>query len=149
MAYTEPTPADLKAKWPAFADVADATIQAHLDDTVTAVDQSWPETLYTPGKLAKAAHEMALAGIGAQSEVQGWSMAGLSSIRSGDFAASFSADKVKAASSGGLDATPYGQIYKRLLRAAKGGPRVVAGPRYGGWGPTAQMNNGGILPWDY
>jgi hypothetical protein len=148
MAYTEPTPADLKARYPAFADVSDATVQVYLDDTRTAVDGSWPESLYLLAKAAKAAHEMALLGIGVRSEVEGWAAAGLTAIRTGEFNASFSAAKVAKASGGTLAATPYGLIFKRLLRQAKGGPRVaVAANPSCGWGPTAQQNDGAILPW--
>lgn len=149
MAYTEPTPDDLKARYPAFADVADATVQVYLDDTVTSVDGSWREADYIPAKVAKAAHEMALVGIGKRSEAEGWAAAGLNRIQSGNFNASFSDAKVSAASGGTLKATPYGQAYLRILKRNKGGPRVVpARLPAGGWGPTAQQNDGGILPWD-
>lgn len=148
MAYTEPTPADLKARYPAFADVADATVQVYLDDTKTSVDHSWSETYYLLGKVAKAAHDMALLGIGKRSEAEGWAAAGLTAIRTGNFNASFSDAKVAKASGGTLAATPYGLIFKRLLRQAKGGPRVaVARIPACGFGPTAQQNDGGVLPW--
>lgn len=149
MAFTEPTPADLKTRYPAFADVADATVQTYLDDTATSVDGSWREADYIPAKVAKAAHEMALAGIGARSEVDGYAAAGLTSVKSGAFDVSFSAAKVARASGGTLDATPYGQAFRRILKRNKGGPRLAGGVARGcGWGPTAQQNNGGVLPWD-
>lgn len=148
MAYTEPTPADLKTRYPAFADVADATVQTYLNDTVTSVDGSWREADYIPAKAAKAAHEMALAGIGARSEVEGWAAAGLTRIKSGNFDAGFSDAAVARASGGTLDATPYGQAFKRILRRNKGGPRLAGGVAHcDGWGPTAQQNNGVRLPW--
>lgn len=149
MAYTEPTPADLKARYPAFADVDDATVQVYLDDTVTSVDGSWREADYIPAKVAKAAHEMALLGIGKRSEAEGWAASGLTRLKSGNLDVAFSDAKVAKASGGTLDATPYGQAYKRILKRNKGGPRVVPArlsPR--GWGPTAQQNDGGVLPWD-
>jgi len=148
MAYTEPTPAYLKARYPAFADVADATLQVYLDDTAASVDGSWPENLYAMAKAAKAAHEMASLGIGTRSEAEGWAAAGLTRIKTGNFEAAFSDAKVARASGGTLDSTPYGLIFKRLLRKAKGGPRVVGARGSGcGWGPTAQQNDGGVLPW--
>lgn len=148
MAYTEPTPADLKLRYPAFADVGDDVVQVYLDDTATAVDRSWPESYYLRAKVAKAAHDMTLAGIGKRSEAEGWAAAGLSRIKSGNFDAAFSDAKVAKASGGTLAASPYGLIYKRLLQQAKGGPRVVgAGVRPDGWAPTAQQNDGGVLPW--
>lgn len=149
MAYTEPTPADLKTRYPAFADVADATVQTYLDDTATSVDGSWREGDYIPAKVAKAAHEMALAGIGTRSEVDTWAAAGLNKVKSGNLDVSFSDAKVARASAGTLDATAYGQAYKRILKRNKGGPRLVGGRAPAcGWGPTAQLNDGGVLPWD-
>lgn len=148
MAYVEPTPADLQARYPAFAGVADATIQIHLDDTASAVDQSWPEVDYIPAKVAKAAHEMALVGIGAQDEVAAYAQLGVARLRSGNLDVTLSESAVSRSSGGGLDATVYGQAYKRILRRVKGGPRLAGGPaRVDGWGPTAQLNDGGILPW--
>lgn len=137
MAYDTPTAADLIARYPAFAAVAEATIDVHIADASTqAVDTSWDETDYAPAIAAKAAHEMALLGLGAQGEAAGYAAAGVTSIKSGNFQASFSADKVKKASGGTLDATPYGKAYKRLLRKNKGGPRVVAQGTFAGARPT-------------
>ena len=137
MAYTIPTAANLIARYPAFANVATATIDVHIADAASdSVDTSWPEAYYAPAIAAKAAHEMALLGLGSQSEAAGYAAAGVTSIRSGNFQASFSADTVKKASGGGLDATYYGRAYKALLRKAKGGPRVVGRAAYAGPPPT-------------
>lgn len=142
MAYTIPTAANLIARYPAFAAVATATIDVHIADAATdAVDTSWPEALYAPAIAAKAAHEMALLGLGEQGEAAGYAAAGVASIRTGNFQASFSQGSVDRASRGGLDATPYGRAYKRLLRNAKGGPRVVARATFAGDPPTD-----GLLP---
>jgi len=149
MAYTIPTAADLKALYPAFADVADVTVDAHINKAATqAVDTSWPEAEYSPAIIDYAAHTMSLAGLGAQTEVESYARAGVTGIRSGNFSANFSDRKVGRASSGGLDATSYGQSYKRALKRVKGGLRVaVAAACPDGWGPTAQQNDGGTLPW--
>lgn len=137
MAYEIPTAADLVARYPAFADVAESTIAVHIADAATsAVDTSWAEAEYAPAIAAKAAHEMALLGLGAQSESAGYAAAGVTSIRSGNFQAQFSADAVKKASGGGLDATVYGLAYKRLLKRNRGGPRVVARSAYAGAPPS-------------
>lgn len=126
MAYVVPTAADLVARYPAFAQVAEATIGVHIGDaSVSAVDTTWPEELYAPAIAAKAAHEMALLGLGEQSEAAGYAAAGVTSIRSGNFQASFSGGSVDRVTRGALDATPYGRTYKRLLKSAKGGPLVV------------------------
>ena len=148
MAYEIPTAADLIARYPAFADVAPATIDVHIADAAqTAVDKSWAEPDYAPAIASKAAHEMALLGIGEQGEAAGYAAAGVSRIRSGNFDASFETGAVARAAAGGLDATPYGRAYKRLLRANKGGPRVVA---VGGdtlvASPFVRLNNGQIFP---
>lgn len=137
MAYTIPTAANLKARYPAFAAVADATVDVYLGDAARErVDTSWIEADYAPAIMAAAAHEMALLGLVTQSETASHIAAGVTSIRSGNFQATFSADAVKRASGGGLDATPYGQAYKRFLRRNKSGPRVVAQPSYSGPPPS-------------
>lgn len=148
MAYEVPTAADLIVRYPAFADVPTATIDVHIADASTsAVDTSWAEPDYAPAIVSKAAHEMALLGLGAQGEAAGYAAAGVQRVKSGNFDVSFSADKVKAASGGGLDATPYGRAYKRLLRKNKAGPRVVAvGGDVGSASPFVRLNNGQIFP---
>lgn len=149
MAYDVPTAATLKAKYPAFADVADATVDVHLADAAaTAVDTSWREADYAPAIMAFAAHRMATLDIGAHGQVAAYARQGVTSIRSGSFSATFDADKAKAAAAGALDATPYGQEYKRLLGMNKGGPRVVAArveTNPYGW-PFRRRNDGLIIP---
>lgn len=126
MTHTIPTAADLIARYPAFALVPGATIGVYIADAATqAVDLSWTALNYGPAIAAKAAHEMALLGLGDHGEAAAQMAAGVTSVRSGNFAATFSAERAKAASGGGLDATPYGLTYRRLLRSEKGGPRVV------------------------
>jgi len=137
MAYQIPTAANLIARYPAFAAVPTATIDVHIADAASAaVDTSWPEPYYAPAIAAKAAHEMALLGIGEQSEAAGQAAAGVTSLRSGNFQVQFSADAVKRANDGGLSATYYGRAYKVLLRKAKGGPRVVASATFAGAAPA-------------
>ncbi len=148
MAYDVPTAANLKAKYPAFADVADATVDVHLADaSTTAVDTSWREADYAPAIMAFAAHRMALLDIGVHGQVAGYARQGVTSLRSGSFGVSIDADKAKAAAGGTLDATPYGQEYKRLLGANKSGPRVIATRLTGGgtW-PFYRRNDGVVIP---
>jgi hypothetical protein len=126
MSYDLPTAESLKIKYPAFADVADATVDVHiLDASTSGVDTSWLENDYQPAVRALAAHTMALLSIGAHGEVTGYAMQGVSSFRSGNFSASFDSGAVGAAAGGGFDATPYGREYYALLRKNKGGPRVA------------------------
>jgi hypothetical protein len=149
--YRMPTPGELGAKYPAFAAVPYSTVQVHLNDAATSVDTTWREVDYAPAVMALAAHKMTLLDIGDHGEIEGYARRGLSSIRSGGFSAQFSDKKVGAACGGTFDATPYGREYALLLRRNKAGPRIVpssAAPSdY--WGPTAQQNDGGILPWAY
>ena len=148
MAYEQPTAAQLKAKYPAFANVADATVDVHLADAATTgVDTSWREADYAPAILAFAAHRMAALGIGEHGQVAGYARQGVTNLRSGSFAVSLDADRAKAAAAGELDATPYGQEYKRLLCMNKGGPRVVpARVEPGGTWPFFRQNNGQAVP---
>ena len=128
MAYETPTAAQLIARYPAFAAVGQSTIESHIADAIgSAVDSSWIAADYGPAAMAKAAHEMALLGLGALAETDKYAAAGVTAIRSGNFQASFSADTVKRKSGGGLSATVYGQAYRLLLRKNKAGPRVVPG----------------------
>lgn len=148
MAYEIPTAATLKAKYPAFAGVADATVDIWLADAAaTAVDTTWREADYAPAILAFAAHRMALQNIGEHGQVTGYARQGVTNLRSGSFGVSLDPDKAKAAASGSLDATPYGQEYKRLLGANKGGPHVVATRLTGGgtW-PFFRRNDGVVIP---
>lgn len=148
MAYEIPTAADLKALYPAFDAVADATVNAHIARASTqAVDTSWAEIDYAPAITDYAAHTMALAGLGVQSETDKYARAGVTGIRTGNFSANFSDKRVSKASGGGLDATTYGQSYKLALRRNKRGPRVVPGRAADcdGWCPTGQTVDGS--PW--
>jgi len=149
MAYVIPTAAELIARYPAFAAVAEATINIHIADaSTTGVDTSWLEDDYAPAIAALAAHNMALLNIGDHGEATSYARAGLTRIRSGAFDASFSDKHVSRAAAGGFDASPYGQAYWRLLRKNKAGPRIAMAPEPpGDWGHVAQLNNGGFTPW--
>ncbi len=144
MAYEIPAAATLQALYPAFADVADATLDAHIAKAAAeGVDESWLEADYQPAIMALAAHNMALLGIGKQSKAEQYARQGVVSIKSGSFTASFDADKAKAAAEGELSSTPYGQGYEQLLRKNKGGPRVLGS----GSTPSASyLPNNGRLP---
>lgn len=136
MAYETPTVSELVTRYPAFAEVPVSTVELYIADALGAVDTSWLAGDYGPAVCAKAAHDMALLGLGSQSEAAGHVAAGVTSLRSGNFQVQFSADAVKSASKGGLDATPYGRAYKLLLKKNKGGPRVIARAGFAGPGPT-------------
>lgn len=148
MAYEVPTAAALIARYPAFVAVPVETIDIHIADALGGVDASWIEADYAPAIAALAAHNMALLGIGDHGELAGFTRAGVTRIRTGNFDAGFSDRKAGTASAGGFDATPYGQRYKVLLRRSKGGPRLIGGGAVADeWAALAQQNDGGIVPW--
>ena len=113
-------PADLKARYPAFAAVLDVTVQVWLDDAATYADATWPDADRRTGVMAYAAHRMAEMGIGTAAIPLG-----LTSFKSGTFSASVSD---KTASATGLDATVYGREFAALRRRNFAGPRLAWTP---------------------
>lgn len=118
MAYIVPTAADLKARYPAFAAAADATVNVWIEDAQRIVTTSWAEADYRPGIMSLAAHNMAEQGI----LTGGQSLAGVTSFRSSQFSVSLSDE---AASATGYAATIYGREYRTLLARNVGGMRLV------------------------
>lgn len=129
MAYTAPTSTDLKARYPAFAAVDDATIDYWLTDALRFVDETWTEGDYAPALMAMAAHNMVTAGVaGIAGGDQGSMLAnGVTDFQSGAVRLRFSDEAVKVAVAGGYASTRYGLEYASLLRRNKGGPMVVGG----------------------
>jgi hypothetical protein len=123
MAYSAPTPANLKARYPAFAAVADATVQVWLDDAARYTDATWPDLDRAAGVMAHAAHKLAELGAG-QTAIP----MGLTSFKSGTFSASVSD---KTASATGFDATAYGREFVAIRDRLFRGPRLA-------WTPPAR-----------
>lgn len=124
--YAKPSAADLKARYPAFADVADATVQSWLTDAERNVDTTWIEADYPAALMAHAAHAMAMQGIGAASGA-GALPAGVTRFKSGAMDVTVSEAAASAQAKGGYAASPYGREFARLQRRSFGGPRAVAG----------------------
>lgn len=122
MAYTAPTPATLKTRYPAFNAIEDATVQYWLTDSLRTVTDSWIEADRAVAMMALAAHNMAMQGLGAAAAGV---PAGVTSFRSGSFSVQVSDGAAERASAGGYDATRYGQEFRRLRWRSKGGPRLV------------------------
>lgn len=143
MAYVAPTPADLKALYPAFADVADATVQAWMNKAP--VDASWSDTDRASAIIAWAAYQMVSNGIGG-GDIAGYASAGVSRLKSGTLDVSFS-DSASGASGYGSNA--YGRLWLELLARNKGGPRVTISPRgpLYEWEALGIQNNGEVVPW--
>lgn len=126
MAYIAPTPADLKTRYPAFAAVADQTVQYWLTDAQRFVDTSWREVDYAPALMAAAAHWMARAGLGVGPAAG--IPAGVTSFRSGSFSVQIAEGAASASAAGGWASTIYGQEYRGMLYRNKGGPRATGCP---------------------
>lgn len=119
MAYTAPTAATLKARYPAFASVPDTTVDYWL--TEAAEDcANWADSIRARGELALAAHRMAELGV-----VTGTIPTGVTSFKSGGFALTLSD---AAASRSGYAATIYGQEFSLLARRLFSGPRLAWEP---------------------
>ena len=126
MAYTAPTPAELILRYPAFAAVDEEVIQYWLTDAERFVDESWIETDYAPALMARAAHEMAVEGLGTEAEATADLPAGVTSFKSGSFSVQFSEGAANAKSAGSLSSTRYGSEFAALRRRNKFGPRITA-----------------------
>lgn len=128
MAYTDPTIADLRMRYPAFATVADATIAYWLSDAHRYVDQSWMEADYAPAIMARAAFAMVSNGTPGitGNDAAGFAAAGVTDFQSGSFRARFSDEAVKVAVAGGYASNVYGIEFADLLARNKSGTRITA-----------------------
>lgn len=126
MAYTAPTPTELKAVFAAFADVPDATVQYWLGRAALSVDESWAEADFAHARMLLAAHLMVLNGLGAgaEAEMAAAGAAGFKVMKS----ASLSLERFDPPSSrraGLYDGTSYGRQFAALLAVNRGGPRLT------------------------
>lgn len=123
MPYTTPTATQLKARYPKFASVADATVDAVIADALRSVDNTWVEGDYQPAIMALAAHMMVLEGLGQDTAAR---LQGFKSLTVGPL--QLVRDTGVQNSGVGTEwyaLTSYGQTFYRLAFANKGGPRVV------------------------
>lgn len=116
MAYTAPTIADFRTRYPAFAATADATVQLWLDEGDTETE-AWPDDVRARAVMLYAAHKLTEADNGAAQ--------GAISFKSGMFSATLSDS---AASRTGLAATIYGREYLDFARRHFSGPRLAWAP---------------------
>lgn len=141
MAYTQATAADLKAKFPRFAAVADATVESYLTDARRRVDGSWTEDDRAMGEMLMACHLMTLEGLGTgtEAEIAAAGLGDFKSVRSGQF--SFTrGEGDNMAAAGTLGSTSYGKRWADLARINRGGPRV---------GATGTVPNSSLYPDPY
>lgn len=126
MAYVNPTPADVKADFPTFANVDDTAIQRRIDRAAMWVDESWLESDYTYAKELLAAHYLTIDGLGGgDAEIAAYREAGVVKLKSGTLDVTFS----EIAASGGseFDETSFGRRFYALLRKNKSGPLTTGG----------------------
>jgi hypothetical protein len=113
MSYTAPTVEEFKIRFPVYADVPDATVQAALDAAGTMVDDTWvSQADYTAGYMLGAAHLLALGGYGTSTETL---LYGFASIKMGPL----QLDRFKTGGDavyGSLGSTSYGTAYMALLQ---------------------------------
>lgn len=113
----EPRIAELRAMFPAFVSVPDATIALWLRKADLHIGDNWPEDERGDARLCWTAHSMALLGLG-----QGTAPAGVTSFKSGTFSVQMSD---KAASATGYASTIYGRQYLAMCQRIFGGIRLV------------------------
>lgn len=126
--YAKPAPLHLQARFPAFADVSVDTIQYWLTDAERLVTDSWVEGDYAIGLMLLAAHNMVLNGLGtgAEAAAAAAGASGYKVMRSGSLTLErFDAGSNTSQAGTGFASTTYGAQFLQLLRANRGGPRVV------------------------
>ena len=130
MAYTIPTASELKAAFPAFAAVPDATVDFWIERATRLVDQTWFEEDYTFAIMLLACHYMVGAGLGtgAEAEINAQGMSAFQTIRSGQLTLSKGATSQSDESMGEWAGTIYGKQFYWLLRRNKPGGAVAIAP---------------------
>lgn len=137
MAYTPATAAKLKARFSAFADTPDETIEYWLTDALDRIvlTDEWADPDGPVAQMLVAAHNMAMDGLGGSGGLD--LPAGVTSMRSGGLSLSFDAETARAQAAGGWAATKYGAQYLSLLRLRSGGARhTTLGAVQCGYGAT-------------
>lgn len=128
MAYTSPTAADLKARYPEFASVGVVTIDDALQEAALFVDQSWPDQdTFTLARLLYAAHILAASGLGDTQAASGYAGLILKSEKSGDTQFEYGQAGGSSSSRDNMLSTSYGKRFRRIQRTLKGGARLVRG----------------------
>lgn len=124
-----PVPDDvaaLKAAFPAFAGVADATVTFWLVRAGRQVDNSWCEEDREFGRQLLACHLMTEQGLGtgAEAEMFAAGAGGFDSLKSGALTLTRSSQNV-AGAAGTYGSTQYGRQFAILARQNRGGARVT------------------------
>lgn len=127
MAYVAPDAETLKLRFPAFASVADETVEYWLTDARLIVKDTWIEDDRAPAEMSLAAHNMAMGGLGtAGGAVGDLASMGVTDFKSASMAVSFDAETVRRSGGGGYGSTRYGAQFLTYLQRNRGGPRLVS-----------------------
>jgi len=137
MAYTLPTIADFRARFPRFTEpvASDALAQMALDRGARNVDTSWTEGDYAEAIMLYAAGWLTAEGIGSGAEAQAAAAgaSGFKTMRSGQLTLErFDNAGGSASPADPVLATSDGLAFAALRRANVGGPRVAGGGCPGG-----------------
>ncbi|ACL58458.1 DUF4054 domain-containing protein [Methylobacterium nodulans] len=119
MAYTPPTAADFKLRFPAFDAVPDQRIAGFLEDAASVADDGWADTDRRKAVMLQAAHDMTTRGIGtgAEAELAAAGALGFTSFRSGQLQLDRSGTAAAASANGALSQTAYGRELLDLIRS--------------------------------
>lgn len=129
MAYTPPTPASFKARYPEFAPVSDVLIQLVLQEAFDEVGDTWLERDRARAQMLLTAHKLTMEGEPGRS-VSGQGSAGTGTVRRrkvGDVEVEFATpgSGVGGFAATGYTATVYGQEFLALLKKNFPSPMVV------------------------
>ena len=125
--YTDATAAELKAAFPRFAAVSDATVDFYLERARRQVDTNWTEGDYAYAQMLYACHTMTLAGLGtgAESESAANGTGEFKTIRSGSLTLERFDRDGNGDAQGELGSTSYGRQFANLRRQNRGGARIT------------------------
>lgn len=118
MPYTVPAPADLAARFPAFAAVPPATLAQAIAEAQTRVDTGWLPGDYAIAILLLAAHGLTLDGLGTGAEAASAAAGtlGFAALRSGGLSLERQRPPRGAPEPSILAETTYGRRFLALLK---------------------------------
>ncbi len=129
MPYVLPTATELKATFPAFAAVADATVDIWIGRAARSVDISWPEDDYQYAIELLACHYMVGLGYGtgAAAEMNSKGMGSFALIRSGQLTLQRNTSSQNETAPAPWGGDWYGVQFYWLMRRAKPAVAVAQG----------------------
>lgn len=130
MAYTPPTASDIKDRFPEFADVADARIEAVIAEAVSYVSELILERDYAVAYKYIVAHLLVREGaLDTGNEATALAPGAVQSESLGDASVTYASGGAGSSNDAlaalGLGTTEYGRRYLILMKKNFGGPMVV------------------------